>query len=81
MAGFPLPRLHVNQPALRDTVRASDRLGWEIALAAGFRHYPKFSALVNAETIPATTTNIDRLYRICDAIGFDRSRLFLDGAE
>jgi hypothetical protein len=78
MAAFPLPRRSVN-PALRQIIRASNRLSWQIALAAGIRHYPKFSELINAETVPATQINIDRLNRIADAVGFDRSLLFVDG--
>jgi hypothetical protein len=78
MAAFPLPRRRLNQPAFRETVRASDRLRWQIALKTGFRHYSRFSKLINAETVPNTATTIASLERIADVIGFPKSRLFLD---
>lgn len=77
MAGFPAPRRRIN-PALRDTVRASGQPGWRIALIVGIQHHAKFSALINADSVPATPANIERLERIADVVGFDRATLFLD---
>jgi hypothetical protein len=77
VAGLPVPR-RLLSPALRDYVRASGRPAWAIAEAAGFRHYPKFSALVNAETIPATQVTLARLYAIADCVGLDRALLFVE---
>lgn len=81
MAGFPLPRRTLNQPAFREAVHASGTPGWQIAIGAGIVHHSKFSALVNAESVANTTTNIERLRSIADAVGFDKSKLFLDGED
>jgi hypothetical protein len=81
MAGFPLRRLRLNQPAFRETVRSVDTPGFQIALAAGITHFSKFSALINADEVPASPINIERLERICEVIGFPKARLFVDGAR
>lgn len=76
----PRPRRRLN-PKLYEAVRASGRPGWLIALAAGFRHQPAMSALICADVVIDTPTNIARLERIADEVGFDRDRLFLDGGR
>jgi hypothetical protein len=48
-------------------------------MRAGFRHANAFSMLVCAEEVPDTPTNVGRLLRIADVVGFDRAQLFLDG--
>jgi len=78
MAGFKLPRRHVN-PALRATVRACGKPGFVLAIRSGFAHHSKFSFLINAESVPASAINIERLERIADIVGFPKSRLFVDG--
>jgi hypothetical protein len=78
MASFPLPRRRVN-PALRETVRATRRPVWRLAYDAGFVHVSKFSALLNADDVPDSPANVQKLERIADVIGFPRERLFLDG--
>ena len=75
----PLPRRRVN-PALYAAVRASGRPGYLIALEAGLTHQPVLSALVCAESVPDTPTNIERLQRIADVVRFPREDLFLDEA-
>jgi hypothetical protein len=80
---YRAPRLRTN-PAIHDACRASGRPMWQLALAAGFTHYPRFSTLICAETIPATDTNIEQLRRIADTVGFPQTQLFLSdetGAE
>ena len=73
----PLPRRSIN-PALYDAVRASGRPGWLLATAAGLTHQTVLSALICAESVPDTPKNIERLHRIADVVGFDKSQLFLD---
>jgi len=76
----PRPRRRVN-PALYAAVRASGRPGWMLATLAGLTHQTVLSALVCAKSVPDTPTNIDRLCRIADVIGFDRRALFLDSGQ
>jgi hypothetical protein len=81
MAAHPLRRLRLNQPAIRETVRGvvdAGTPGFVIALEAGITHFSKFSELVNADEVPASSINITRLERIAERIGFPKSRLFLD---
>jgi hypothetical protein len=40
-------------------------------------HATKFSSLVRARSVPDTPTNVERLFRIADAIKFPREELFL----
>jgi len=75
-----LPRYRVN-PALRATVYQSGQAIFELFRLTGFNHPPQFSSLINAEFIPATRLNIERLYRIADVVGFDRAQLFLGGEQ
>lgn len=76
----PLPRRRIN-PALYAAVRASGQPGWLLADLAGLTHQTVFSALVCAESVPDTPTNIGRLERIADVVGFDRAALFLDSGR
>ena len=75
MAGFPLPRLRLNQPALRETVRGvvdAGTPGFVLALEAGITHYSKFSALDQRREIPASAVNIQRLSGSPTASAFRR---------
>jgi hypothetical protein len=72
----PAPRHRLN-PAFRRAVFDSGRPLWQLARDLGFVHQPRFSYLINAESVPATRTSISDLYRIADAVGFDQRRLFL----
>ncbi len=81
MAGFQLPRRKLNQPAFRAAVHASGVPAWQIVIDTGIIHHSKFSALVNAESVANTTSNVARLYAIADAIGFDRAQLFLESGR
>ena len=74
-------RRRVRQPAFRDAVRGCGRLGCEIAVRVGIRHFSKFSTLTNASSVPDTRENITTMERIADAIGFDRSQIFMDGGR
>lgn len=76
----PLPRRRIN-PKLYAAVRACGRPGWLLAVAAGLTHQTVLSSLVCAESVPDTPTNIGRLQRIADVVGFDRGQLFLDGGR
>jgi hypothetical protein len=76
----PLARRRIN-PKLYDAVRASGTPGWKLAILAGLTHQTVLSSLVCAESIPDTVTNIERLQRIADVVGFDRGQLFLDGGR
>lgn len=79
----PLPRRRIN-PKLYDAVRAvraSGTPGWLLAIEAGLTHQTVLCALVRAESVPDTPTNIDRLYAIADVVGFDRAQLFLDSGR
>ena len=76
----PAPRRRVN-PNLYNVVRACGTPGWLLAYKVGITHSSQFSILINADSVPATTFNIERLERIADAVGFDRALLFLDGAR
>ena len=76
----PLPRLHIN-PILREAVLACGTPGYILATTIGFAHHSKFSVLINAESIPASTANIEWLERIAEAVGFPKSRLFVDGGR
>lgn len=80
MAGKNRPDFRVN-PALRDAVRSSGKPGWRLALAAQITHHSKFSALINSTSVAPTRLNYDRLCRIADLVGFDRSRLLLRDGE
>lgn len=75
----PLPRLHLNQPAFYNAVRATGRELWLLALAADILQPFTLSTLVNAEAVPDTRYNRERLERIADVVGFDKTQLFLDG--
>jgi len=75
------PRRYLNQPTFYDTFRASGRPSWLLAVQLGLTHPTVLSGLVCADSVPDTPINIERLERIADAIGFDRSQLFLDGAQ
>jgi hypothetical protein len=85
MAAIAHPRIPLNQPALRETLRdvidSEGTLGFVIAIELGFTHYSKFSALVNADEIVATPLNIKRLEQIAQRLGFPKSRLFLDAGR
>jgi hypothetical protein len=37
--------------------------------------------LINASSVPDTRENITTMERIADAIGFDRSQIFMDGGR
>jgi hypothetical protein len=50
-------------------------------MMAGITHQTVLSALVCAESVPDTPTNIERLHRIADVVGFDRAALFLDSGR
>lgn len=76
----PLPRRRIN-PKLYDRVRACGHPGWLLAMMAGITHQTVLSALVCAESVPDTPTNIERLHRIADVVGFDRAALFLDSGR
>lgn len=77
----PLPRRRLNQPNFYDAVRGCGHAGWQLATAAGLTHETVFSTLVCATSVPDTPTNIERLQRIADIVGFDRGQLFLDGGR
>lgn len=76
----PLARRRLN-PKLYDAVRTDRRPGWLLAIAAGLTHQTVLSSLVCAESVPDTPTNIERLRRIADVVGFDRDALFLDSGR
>ena len=76
----PLPRRRIN-PALRRTIYDSRHPMFQLAAEVGFVHQSQFSAFINSALIPNSAKNIARLYRIADAVGFDRAQLFLDGAR
>lgn len=78
---FSYGRRRIRQPEFRNAVRRCGRLGCEIAVRAGIRHHSRFSTLINAKTVPDTPITIAYLERICEAIGFDKARLFVDGAR
>lgn len=81
VANFARPRRRIN-PELRTAVRASGKPVWILAVLCRFKHATKFSALINARSVPETAVNCERLNRIADEIGFDRERIFLnDGRE
>lgn len=75
----PRPRLRLNQPTFRRAVHDSGHRLFHLAKEIGFSHDSQFSAFINAKLVPETPVNIERLYRIADAVGFDREELFLDG--
>ena len=75
MPSCPYRRLHVN-PALRDAVAADGRPGWLLAVLAGL-HHSKFSALINAVSVPDRPKNVQRLERISDTVGFQRGAIFI----
>jgi hypothetical protein len=52
--------------------------GYRLALTLGV-HHSALSALINADVLPATHMNVERLERIADAVNFNRAELFLDG--
>jgi plasmid maintenance system antidote protein VapI len=52
--------------------------GHRLALVLGI-HHSKLSALINANAVPATDVNIERLERIANAVGFPKTQLFLNG--
>ena len=62
---------------LRMAVHSSGRPIWRLAQDTGFNHQTQFSALINKQYVPTTRLNIERLYRIADAVGFDRTQLFV----
>lgn len=72
----PKPRRRIN-PALHRACRASGLPLWRLAIVAGITHQSRLSALICAETVPATRNNIAHLHRIADAIGFPKPKLFL----
>ena len=85
MAGVPLIRIRLNQPAIREAVDAiviaTSTPLFVIAMESGFTHYSKFSALINADEIVATPANIQKIERIAKRINFPKSRLFLDAGR
>ena len=52
-----------------------------IAQLAHIRHPTKLSALIHAETVPASAGNIAALERIAEVVGFDRNQIFIDGTS
>lgn len=76
----PAPRRRLN-PTFYPAVRACGIQQWKLTIAAGLTHATSLSALVGADSVPDTPTNIARLERIADVVGFDRSQLFLDGGR
>lgn len=74
----PRPRRRLN-PKFYEHVRHFGTPAYLLAMRAGFRHANAFSMLVCAEEVPDTPTNVGRLLRIADVVGFDRAQLFLDG--
>jgi hypothetical protein len=79
--GVTLGRRHINQPAFREAVKATGQRCYQLTVLAGLRHQSKFSALVNAESVPDTKANVAPLERIADVIGFDKSKLFVEGDD
>ncbi len=80
MAGIPGPQIKIN-PALLAHIRATRRPIWSLATLAGFLHVNKFSGLINSTSVPDTDINRERLYKIADCVGFDKTQIFLDGAK
>lgn len=77
----PLPRRRINQPAFYNAVRYCGRPGWLVGVEAGLTHQTILSQLITADSVPDTPLQIQRLQRIADVVGFDRSRLFLDSGR
>jgi hypothetical protein len=77
----PLPRRRLNQPKFYDVVRASGTPIWLLTISARMTHATVLSKLICAESVADTPTNVERLYRIADVVGFDRSQLFLDSGQ
>jgi hypothetical protein len=73
----PVDRRRLN-PAFRPTVYSRGPL-WKLSNELGFRHVARFSHLINAKYVKGTPMSIGDLFKIADAVGFDRRLLFLDG--
>lgn len=72
-----MSRVRVN-PALPRAVRASGIPVWKLAFLCGVPHSATTSSLLHADSVPDTLTNVERLYRIADAVGFPRAYVLLD---
>lgn len=70
----PQRRVH---PALIAKVRSSSRPLYILATVAGCLHYPKFSELINSETVPDTPTTVTRLQRLARAVGHPLDAIFV----
>lgn len=76
---LPRPKLRLN-PALAALIHERGVPMWKVTYAAGLRHASQLSRLLH-EDLADTPTNRAYLARVADAIGFDQSKLFLDGDE
>jgi hypothetical protein len=77
----PIPRRKLNQPAFYDAVRACGLTGLTLGPLVGFRQSQGFSALARAVSVPAGSIHVERLEKIADIIGFDKSQLFVEGGD
>ena len=69
MAGYPRPRLSINPKLLRAI--ANSRLPvWKLCVAAGIQHQARYYELIAGGDVPDSSTNITRLERLAEAVGF-----------
>jgi hypothetical protein len=76
----PKPRLLLT-PEFVAHLRACGQPGWKLVVVAGFPHYPRFSRLIHTRIVPAESVNVERFYRLADAVDWPRAQVFSNAPE
>jgi hypothetical protein len=77
------PRRQLN-PGLRERVRHAKQNGlpmWRLTIVAGFRHQSELSKLLHRPAVPVTSTNVMRLQRMANAVGWPVDDIFVPEDE